>query len=351
MDDEVIEPGLPIVDSHHHLWFTPPAALRALEERTDPAAPMLRRIYGARPRYLLEEIVDDVSAGHDVRATCYVEGHAMLRADGPEALRSVGEVEFASGMAAMSASGLYGSARIAATIVGGVDLRRGDAVAAILDEHLRAGGDRYRGVRAPGVAHDPGLPGRAGTPGLLGDAAFGRGAVRVAERGLSLDVYVLDPQLGELATFADACPDLPVVLNHMGTPLGTGPDEGRHAERFPAWRAAITALAQRPNVSVKLGGLGNPICGFAVPSIKGMPLAVALAALWRPYVETCIAAFGVSRCMFESNFPVDAATADYRTVWNALKLTAQGASAGEKAALFSGRAARVYRIKLPERAG
>ena len=70
-----------------------------------------------------------------------------------------------------------------------------------------------------------------------------------------------------------------------------------------------------------------------------------LAALWRPYIETCIDAFGADRAMFESNFPVDRWGADYATLWNAFKRLSAGASAAEKRALFAGTAARTYGIE------
>jgi predicted TIM-barrel fold metal-dependent hydrolase len=99
-------------------------------------------------------------------------------------------------------------------------------------------------------------------------------------------------------------------------------------------------------VNVKLGGLAMAFCNF--PSFLAEPRAPSqqLAEEWRPYVETCIEAFGPERCMFESNFPVDMGSCSYATLWNAFKRIAAGYSADEKTALFSGTASKVYRLAV-----
>jgi predicted TIM-barrel fold metal-dependent hydrolase len=132
----------------------------------------------------------------------------------------------------------------------------------------------------------------------------------------------------------------------VGTPIGAGSYEGKLKERFPIWRDNIRELAKSPNVVVKLGGLAMAFCNF--PSFLAEPRAPSeqLAAEWAPYIETCIEAFGPRRCMFESNFPVDMGSCDYATLWNAFKHIAKGYSADEKTALFSGTAAKTYRVAL-----
>ena len=119
---------------------------------------------------------------------------------------------------------------------------------------------------------------------------------------------------------------------------------GKLHERFEPWRSAIRELAQLPNVAVKLGGLAMP-CGHARSRPRSRPLVELLAAMWRPYIETCIEAFGAERGMFESNYPVDKWGASYATLWNAFKRLTHGASADEKRALYAGTAARVYGIE------
>ncbi len=115
-------------------------------------------------------------------------------------------------------------------------------------------------------------------------------------------------------------------------------------EVFAVWRTAISELAGCPNVHVKLGGLGMRINGFGFEERQDPPSSEELVALWRPYVETCIEAFGAARCMFESNFPVDKGSYSHAVCWNAFKRLAAGASEGERAALFSGTATRFYRL-------
>ncbi len=347
--EAVIEPDLPIVDPHHHLWD-----YRAMARTLGPETHPFERIVRRSPLYLLDELVTDIrGGGHDVRATVFVECGAMYRADGPDALKPVGETEFVNGVAAMSASGLHGPIRACAGIVGHADLRRGDAVAEVLEAHLAAGGGAAGGGRFRGIRHsvswdaDPGVLGPlARMPqGLLVSDAFRAGFARLAPLGLSFDAWLLEPQLPELIDLARAFPETAIMLDHVGTPLGIGAYAGRREERFGLWRERIRALAQCPAVMVKLGGLAMPFGGFDGEEGEGAePQSARLARLWAPYIETCIEAFGVERCLFESNFPVDLFTCSYTVLWNGLKRIAAGYSTDEKAALFSGSAARFYRL-------
>ena len=138
----------------------------------------------------------------------------------------------------------------------------------------------------------------------------------------------------------------PVILDHIGAPLGVGPYADRRAEVFALWRSALVELSRCPNVAVKLGGLGMLFCGFGFHLNDTPPSSDELAAAWRPYIETCIDAFGPERCMFESNFPVDKQSCSYATVWNSFKKIAAGYSADEKAAMFFGTANRIYRLRI-----
>jgi L-fuconolactonase len=342
--EAILEPDLPIVDPHHHLWdrastLTAPARAEHDFDR------MLR----LSPRYLLDELLADLNSGHNVRATVFVQCGAMYRADGPAAFKPVGETEFVNGVAAMCASGVYGEVRACAGIVGHVDLTLGGVVSEVLKAHLKAGGGRFRGIRHS-ASYDPdpqvlGPLARIGG-GLYDSSAFREGYARLAEFDLSFDTWLLEPQLPELIDLARAFPDTPVILDHVGTPLGLGAYAGRREERFAVWRDNIRKLAALPHVSVKLGGLAMPFCGF--PSFMQTPPATSaqLATEWRPYIETCIESFGVDRCMFESNFPVDLGSCTYRALWNAFKILADAYSADEKTALFSGTAKRVYRLDL-----
>lgn len=316
--EEILDPTLPIVDPHHHLWDD------------------------TRGRYLLDELLADVNSGHNVRATVFVECAAMYRADGAAAMRPVGEVEFVNGAAAMSASGVYGETRLCAAIVGHADLRLGDTFEDVLAAMERAGGGRFRGIRQM-ATHDSEVRQHA-APDLLRDPRFADGLARLQRRGLHFEAWLYHPQLPDLLALMEAQPEAKVVINHVGGRIGIGRYAGRQDDVWRAWSRDITALARYPNCYIKLGGLGMPLCGFGFES-RGAPVVSSeLAEAWRPYFERCIAAFGVERCMFESNFPVDRVSCSYAAGWNAFKRIAVGSSAEEKAALFSRTAAHVYAL-------
>lgn len=344
MNEPIIEPELPIIDPHHHLWDR---RQRVAEMRAPLHA--FEQTIQLTPLYLLDQLLADLNAGHNIIGTVHVQCGAFYRASGPEALRPVGETEFINGIAAMAASGLYGPVRACAGMVGFADLRLGDSVDAVLNAHVAAGGGRFRGIRHM-MAHD-------GDPAVLGPLAAmpaglaGEDAVRVAvrrlgARGLSFDAWVLEPQLPEIVSLARACPDTAIVLNHAGTPLGVGAYAGKRDERFPIWRDSIRQLAALPHVHVKLGGLAMPFPGFAGMGPGSQTSSEQLAELWRPWIETCIEAFGPQRCMFESNFPVDRWGASYATLWNAFKRITAGASLAEKHSLYAGAAREFYRLDI-----
>jgi L-fuconolactonase len=343
MAEPILEPDLPIVDPHHHLWdrrnYPAPAG-------GDPEHPFMTAIAEAR-RYLLDELLADTGSGHKVTATVFVECGAFYKADGPVEMRVVGETEFVNGVAAMSASGLYGETRACAGIVSRADLLLGDAVAPVLEAHIRAGGGRFRGIRnSASFEADKGVLGPLNRvdAGLYLADKFREGFRHLAPMGLTFDAWLLEPQLPDLISLARAFPDTTIVLDHVGTPLGRASYAGRLEERFGVWRENIRELARSPNVVVKLGGLAMAFCNF--PSFLAEPRAPSeqLAREWAPYIEACIGAFGPERCMFESNFPVDMGSCTYATLWNAFKRIAAGYTAEEKAALFSGTATKVYRL-------
>jgi predicted TIM-barrel fold metal-dependent hydrolase len=322
----VIDPEIRIIDSHHHLADQP------------------------GHRYLLDELLADVSAGHNVVATVYVESKAMLRAEGPDKMKFVGETEFANGIAAMSASGAYGDAALCAAIVAFADLAIGGDVAEVLDAHQVAGGSRFRGIRqgsfwdaAPEVLS---CVQRRPPRGLLADPAFRDGFSALAARDLTFDALVLHPQLEEVLDLARSFPDTRIVLNHTGVPVGIGPYRDRRAEVFDAWRGSMKRLSTAENVTVKLGGGGIAFWGFDFGSLAEQPDSTVLANAWAPYVQACIELFGVDRCMFESNAPSDSRSYGYVEGWNAMKTIVREYSPTEKSALFAGTANTVYRMGL-----
>jgi predicted TIM-barrel fold metal-dependent hydrolase len=324
--EDILEPDLPIIDSHHHLWERP------------------------GDRYLMDDFLADARTGHSIKASVFVECGAFYRNTGPALMAPVGQVEFANGVAAMAASGTYGSTLICAGIVGTADLRAGAEVARVLDAQIAAGGGRFRGIRfITKWDSDADLnTGRYQPPrGLMQDREFRAGFATLAPRKLSFDSMVYHPQLLELAELARAFPDTTIVLNHIGGLIAwTRNYLARNEEAIAQWRSSMAKLAKCPNVFVKLGGLGMPYLGLGLDKLEAPASSARLAETWGRFFEHCIDKFGPERCMFESNFPPDRESADYPIIWNAFKRIAAGYSADEKRALFQGAAAKAYRLNL-----
>ena len=316
--EPIIEPELPIIDPHHHLWIR--------DGNT----------------YLLPELLADLNSGHNVRATVFEECHSMYRADGPAEEASLGETEFVAGIAAMGASGTFGASRPCARIVGSVNLMLGDRARGLLEQHMIASGGRFAGIRQS-TAWDADIHKVVPTAGMLMDATFRKGYTALDALGLVFDAWVYHPQLGEVADLAAAFPHTQIVLNHVGSPILGGPYAARRDQVFADWKAGMAALARHPNVTVKLGALPIRLPGSTV-SRDMPPSSEETAAAWKPWLETSIELFGADRCMFESNFPVQKRWSSFAVTWNAFKRIASGASAAEKASLFEGTAARVYGV-------
>jgi len=320
--EDAIEPDLPICDPHHHFWDR------------------------GGDRYLLDELSKDLGGGHRIDQTVFIECRSMYRAHGLEEMRSVGEIEFVQGIAAQSASGQYTPTAVAAGIVSNADLTLGAAVEPVLEAHMAAGDNRFRGVRfscawdaSPEIAS-----GRSNSPGMLLDTKFREGFACLEKLGLSFDALLYHTQLGELADLARAFPGVTIILNHIGRPLGVGPYAGKREEVINEWKKGINTVAACPNEAVKVGGLGNTISGFDWHQRAIPPASAELAGTMAPYFLYCIEQFGPNRCMFESNFPVDKASFSYTTIWNAFKRISKDFSKEERLALFHDTAVKAYRL-------
>ena len=321
VEEAPLDPDLAIVDPHHHLW--------------------LRSGY----TYLMPELAADLDCGHNVVATVFAECHSMYRQSGPETERSLGETEFVAGQAAMSASGAFGPTAACAVMFGNIDMTLGGEIEPLLERHMTAAGGRFRGLRySTGWDADERIRNVAPAAGMLIDPKVQEAAAVLARHGLALDSWLYHPQLDEVAALADAQPDLTIVLNHVGSPILGGPYRGKRDAVFADWRERIKRVGERENVFVKLGAL--PI---RMPDFEGdrnlPPGSKEVAAAWRPWIETCIDAFGPARSMYESNFPVQKRWCSYQVCWNAFKRISAEASAAEKSDMFAGAAARAYRIE------
>lgn len=318
--EPIVDPELPICDAHHHLWK--------------------RSGHGPGP-YLLEDLQADTGTGHNVIRTVFVECHSEYRREGPEHLRPVGEVEFVAAIAEASAT--TGGSEIAG-IVGTADLTLGDAVAEVLEAEEEAGRGRFRGVRY-NTAFDPQPMGNnSSRAGIMGEDTFRAGLRRLAAMGHSYDAMCFHTQLSELADVARACPEATIVANHFGIPIAGGPYRGKGDEVRAVWRAGITDLATCPNVVMKLGALIRPLSGERWDKRGQTASSAEVVAAWGDEVRFCIDAFGPSRCLFESNFPVDKPCVGYVELWNAFKLLAADHSPADKLDLFHNTAARAYRL-------
>ncbi|WP_108258057.1 amidohydrolase family protein [Mangrovicoccus ximenensis] len=324
-EEPVLEPELPVIDTHMHLWHRQPD-----------------------PPYFVPEFAQDIAAcGHNVVGSVFVECHTMYRNSGPDHLKWIGETEFAAGQAAMSESGAYGARGIASAIVGFADLRCGDRLRDTLEAHVAAAGGRFRGIRQRAKWDaDPKVKGSwsADAPHLYLDPAFRDGLRTLAAMGLSFDASIYHPQLPDVVQMARDTPEAEIVLIHSGSPVGHNSYRGREAENHAVWLDGIKALADCPNVSVKLGGILMNLGNYDFTAAARPPGSQELADLWRPYIEPCIEHLGAGRCMVSSNFPVDKCGFPYRTVWNMFKRITAGCSEAEKALLYSGTARRVYKM-------
>lgn len=317
-----LEPDRPICDPHHHLRERP------------------------NDRYFLAEFLQDTQSGHNIVATVCVENRAMYRKDGPQSMKPVGETEFFDRVARQAAADPNCSTLVAAAIVGHADLTLGEAVATVLEAHLTVSPDRFRGIRHSTTWDQSEAIRSDAPPGLLADSAFRRGFACLQRYGLTFDAWLYHPQLSELVELARAFPDNTIILDHIGGPLGVGPYKGKRDEVFQAWSRGIANLSTCPNVALKLGGLGSTRSGYDWHERSVQPGSTELANTMAPYFDFCIEKFGVQRCMFESNFPVDKVSYSYVSIWNAFKRISQSYSAAERHALFCDTAARVYKICL-----
>ncbi len=322
IQEDILEPDMPICDPHHHLWDHP------------------------QNRYLLDELITDIGSGHNVVSTVYMECSSMYRSDGPEAMRPVGETEFVNGIAAMSASGNYGTHRACVAIVSYANLNLGAKVGDVLDAHIAASG-RFRGIRhASGWDASEAVRNSHTAPfkGMLADATFRIGFAELGKRNLTFDAWLYHTQITELTDLARAFPDTTIVFDHFGGPLGIGPYAGKRVEIFKQWQKDVAELASCHNVVAKLGGLVMPINGFGFHKRSKPASSDELVAATRDYYLHMIDHFGTERCMLESNFPVDKASCSYAVLWNSFKKLTTGFSAAERASLFHDTAVRVYRV-------
>ena len=318
--ESALQPEIEIVDPHHHLWDD------------------------VEPGYALNEFLSDTNSGHNVVQTVFVESGWGWDSNTEPELKSVPEVRLAS--AAAEESERRGGTRIGG-VVGFLDMRNGAACARALEALQVASQGRLVGVRdRTAWDSDPAIPAPSTgtTAGAMRAPGWRTGFAQLAQSGLTYDAWLYHPQLADLADLAASFPDTQVVLDHLGVPLGVGRYGLNRVESFEEWKRQMRQVAAQPNVNVKLGGIGMPLLGGEWHRGPRPPSSDELADSWRPHILWCIETFGVDRCMFESNFPVDRCTASYVILWNTFKRIVADGSIAEKAALFAGTARATYGI-------
>jgi predicted TIM-barrel fold metal-dependent hydrolase len=329
--EEPVEPDLPIIDAHHHLW-------------TGYGQPV-----PWQPDYWVEEFGRDLGEGHNVIASVFVECGYGYRQDGPAALRPVGEVETIAGFAEQFAAKYGDRSKPCAGIVGFADLRLGAGVAETLEAQIRACPRRFRGIRQIvnwDASAEVRYPGFEMTPGLLRDPTFQEGFAQLEAFGLSFDAWLFHPQIPDLIALAERFPYTTIIVDHFGGPVGIGPYAGRRAEIMVQWKRDIVDLARHPNVQMKLGGINMEHAGYHWHERTHPPTSDDFVAACGEWFSHAIECFGPYRYMFESNAPVDQVSFSYRTIWNALKKLSAAYSPDERVAMFYGNARRIYRLGI-----
>lgn len=321
--EEAVDPDRPIVDPHHHLW----------DHRGGT--------------YLADELLADTATTHNVVQTVFVECRSKYDRDAPEAMQPVGETRFVAREAAKAAA-------IGKTTIGGIvahaDMMLGDGVEEVLAAHDGAGNGLFRGIRHA-ISHDPDpaipLGHNSPRPLVMQTPEFQAGVTKLGDMGFSFDAWMYHPQLPQLLAMARAVPNTSIILNHLGGPLGIGGFADDRESAMADWRASMTEVATCDNVTLKVGGIGmDGFYGLGWVDQPAPPDSDTVVEAWQDRVHFCIDTFGPERCMFESNFPVDRQALTYPVLWNALQKMAARYSDAEQDQLFSGTAARVYRLEL-----
>lgn len=319
VQEDILDPGREIIDPHHHLWPQPDM------------------------HYNVDEFLADLTSGHNVKQTVFMECGAAYRKDGPDRMKPVGETEFVAAAAREMKS--RGGPYIAA-MVGHADLRD-PHLDDVLEAHHEAAGGLFRGIRHAGSRDTSGatlrIPGRA-PERLYADDDFRRGVQTLGEHGLTYDTWHYHHQNRDFLNLARAVPNTTMVLDHFGTPIGVGPYAGQRDQIFAQWKEDVAEIATCPNVVAKLGGLAMPDNGWGWHERETPPTSDEFVEAQKPFYDHMIDCFGAGRCMFESNFPVDRWSISYPVLWNALKKIAADRSEVDRHALFSVTARRIYRL-------
>ncbi|WP_340268002.1 amidohydrolase family protein [Sphingobium mellinum] len=330
VEEAPIDPDLPIIDPHCHLYDDP----------------VRRATMGG---FMTEEFLKEIhDSGHKVVSTVHCEAYkTFVDADAPPELQAVAETRAAVQVGEESQQRDPAGPRLSEGIICAADLTLGDRLDDVLAAHREAAKGRLRGVRSWTMSDpDVALPYEAPVD-LIADPAFVAGARRLVDHKLTWDAAVFHPQIPYVAELAEKLPDLPIILNHVGIPIYTGRFKDKLQETYQHWLAMMTDLARYPNVYVKVSGLLMGFSGRAFDDHPTPPTSQQAANAMEDHYIPTIDLFGPERCMFTSNFPRDRLGISYGVLWNAHRILASRYSAEERAALFHGTAAKVYNLQDP----
>jgi len=324
--EEIINPELPIIDPHHHLWNGD------------------NQLAGSFP-YLIENLSEDTNSGHNIVGTIFMECSQGYYSDGEEKYKPVGETEFVINLIKDSEK-LSKSTNIIG-IIGFADLMLGHEVKDVLNTHLSKGEGLFRGIRhAAGWDKNKEIHNSHSNPieNIYHNKSFMKGAEELINLSLTFDAWHYHHQINDLSIFAKKYPELTIIHDHFGGPLGVGPYEGKKEEIFKKWKDDISLLSESKNVYAKLGGLAMPVNGWNFHKQNKPASSDQIVDMHHEYYLHTINCFGVERCMFESNFPVDRRSVSYHVIWNAFKKMVLGYSNEDKKKLFFKNAKDVYGV-------
>ena len=324
--EEIINPELPIIDPHHHLWNGD------------------NQLASSFP-YLIDNLSEDTNSGHNIVGTIFMECAQGYYQEGEDKYKPIGETEYV--MKVIKDSKKTSNSANIIGIISFADLMLGSEVKDVLNQHILIGEGLFKGIRhAAGWDQSNEIHNSHSNPikNIYYDPSFRKGAEELIKLNLTFDSWHYHNQISDLSIFAKDYPELTIIHDHFGGPLGVGPYQGKKQEIFKKWKDDISQLSENKNVHSKLGGLAMPVNGWNFHKQDKPATSDQIIEMHYDYYLHAIECFGVDRCMFESNFPVDRRSISYHVLWNAFKKMVSNYSNEDKNKLFFQNAKDIYGV-------
>tara|TARA_B100001142_G_scaffold213228_1_gene211339 strand:+ start:1885 stop:2913 length:1029 start_codon:yes stop_codon:yes gene_type:complete len=324
--EEIINPELPIIDPHHHLWNGD------------------NQLASSFP-YLIDNLSEDTNSGHNIVGTIFMECAQGYYHEGEDKYKPIGETEYV--MKVIKDSKKTSNSANIIGIISFADLMLGSEVKDVLNQHILIGEGLFKGIRhAAGWDQSNEIHNSHSNPikNIYYDPSFRKGAEELIKLNLTFDAWHYHNQISDLSIFAKDYPELTIIHDHFGGPLGVGPYQGKKQEIFKKWKDDISQLSENKNVHSKLGGLAMPVNGWNFHKQDKPATSDQIIEMHYDYYLHAIECFGVDRCMFESNFPVDRRSISYHVLWNAFKKMVSNYSNEDKNKLFFQNAKDIYGV-------